>query len=57
MEISEEQLRQLKALFDYFDKDQSGSLDMEVNMFSFKKVIGTINFHVDGRKTLKLIKA
>ena len=33
MEISEEQIRELKSLFDYFDKDGSGSLDTDVLTF------------------------
>lgn len=31
MEISEEQLKELKSFFDYFDKDGSGSLDKQVS--------------------------
>ena len=31
-EISAEQLRELKMMFDYFDTDHSGALDTEVRL-------------------------
>lgn len=35
-DISAEQLRELKMMFDYFDTDNSGALDPNVNIDAFR---------------------